>query len=728
MEQFYKNSYEHLCDELLLVDLVIHAQVIKFRQDNSSRQNAFHGLYITEDEIDSLLAESPDYNKWVNSMEGVSDEYEKVSMAAGQLSSIIKTRILKSREMGINLKLLNIASLYDLNSFEVNIFLLCLAAQFSGKYRKLFSYLQDDVTKKNPCVELILNMVCKTFNEKTEARRYFSQQAPLFKNNIIQFIEDRNDPDKPVISRELKVNDRIVGYILDETYLSDDLSVFSKIYDRENTFSDTVIQPEIKGQLQNFVSFCRSTESRDSFIFSFYGTDETQKHETAGAICNELGVPLLVIDLHALNNSDLYFERGIDLVLRESEILNSAIYLKNADFIFSSDPEFDDHSYIRKYLISEFDKYSMLTFISTSEFLPVHGEFSRQKLISIEMPVPEYSLRKEIWSRYLSECSTDGSVDPKEIAGKYNLTAGQIRDVVATAGISALWREGYNGYITQKDLDEACHVHSNQKLRKLAQRIKPARTWDDIILDSRISGKLREIVKMFKNKHQVYDEWGFDKKFSLGKGISALFFGEPGTGKTLAAEIMASELGMDLYKIDISTVVSKYIGETEKNLSKIFNEAETSNSILFFDEADSLFGKRTEVKDSHDRYSNIEVSYLLQRIDEYDGVVIMATNYSKNIDEAFERRLHFIINFPFPDEASRMLIWQNAFTGKIPLDKNIDFRFLAKKFEISGGNIKNIALQSAFYAADSGGALNMDHILKACRGEYEKIGRLWQDG
>ena len=207
--------------------------------------------------------------------------------------------------------------------------------------------------------------------------------------------------------------------------------------------------------------------------------------------------------------------------------------------------------------------------------------------------------------------------------------------------------------LTMTDLYEACRLHSNQKLATLARKITPKYAWDDIVLPADRLEQLREICNHVKYRERVYGQWGFDRKLSLGKGLSILFAGPSGTGKTMAAEIIAGALGLDLYKIDLSTVVSKYIGETEKNLSRIFIEAETSNSILFFDEADALFGKRSEVKDSHDRYANIEIGYLLQRMEEYEGVVILATNFRKNMDEAFVRRLHFTVEFPFPNEEDR---------------------------------------------------------------------------
>jgi SpoVK/Ycf46/Vps4 family AAA+-type ATPase len=221
----------------------------------------------------------------------------------------------------------------------------------------------------------------------------------------------------------------------------------------------------------------------------------------------------------------------------------------------------------------------------------------------------------------------------------------------------------------------------------------------------------------------VLHQWGFDSKLSLGKGTNALFSGPSGTGKTMAAEIVAGELGLDLYKIDLSGVVSKYIGETEKNLDRIFNAAENANAILFFDEADALFGKRSEVRDSHDRYANIEISYLLQKMEEYPGLTILATNLRQNLDDAFVRRLAFMVHFPFPDETSRQQIWQGVWPKQTPLHTEVDLDLFARRFKLSGGSIKNMALAAAFLAADEDTPVNMSHLYRAARREYQKMGK-----
>jgi SpoVK/Ycf46/Vps4 family AAA+-type ATPase len=235
---------------------------------------------------------------------------------------------------------------------------------------------------------------------------------------------------------------------------------------------------------------------------------------------------------------------------------------------------------------------------------------------------------------------------------------------------------------------------------------------------------VKEIAAAIRHRHVVYSEWGFDKRIAAGPGLKILFSGASGTGKTMTAGVIAAELGLDLYKIDLSGIVSKYIGETEKNLDRIFHAAESSNAILFFDEADALFGKRSEVQDAHDRYANIEVAYLLQKIEEYEGVVILASNLSKNIDLAFARRMHYVVEFPLPDESHREKLWRGMFPAAVPLGKDVDFQFLARQFPIAGGDIRNVALEAAFLAAQDGKLVTMKQLAKALARQMMKQGKV----
>jgi SpoVK/Ycf46/Vps4 family AAA+-type ATPase len=273
-------------------------------------------------------------------------------------------------------------------------------------------------------------------------------------------------------------------------------------------------------------------------------------------------------------------------------------------------------------------------------------------------------------------------------------------------------------------LRSACRAESSRRLGGLARKLETRYAWEDLVLPPNEKCQLREIVQYIQHHEAVYSGWGFGSKHTLGRGINILFSGASGTGKTMAAGIMAAELGLDQYKIDLSVIVSKYIGETEKNLARLFQEAESSNAILFFDEADALFGKRSEVKDSHDRYANIEVNYLLQKMEEHEGIVILATNLSKNLDDAFLRRLQFTVLFPFPEREERLEIWRRVFPSEAPLAADVDLEFLARRLKIAGGNIKNIALGAAFLARAERGAIGMRQIMLSAKREYQKVGKL----
>ena len=321
-------------------------------------------------------------------------------------------------------------------------------------------------------------------------------------------------------------------------------------------------------------------------------------------------------------------------------------------------------------------------------------------------------------------------MDLPAISDRFQFSPGQIRDALATATSLSRWRDPLNTVIENQDLSQACRLQSNRHLARLTQNINPHYMWDDLVLAPGPKAILEEIRARVTHRALIYEHWGFDNKLTMGKGLHLLFSGPPGTGKTMAADVLANEFEMSLYKIDLSSVVSKYIGETEKNLSEIFHEGETSNAILFFDEADALFGKRSEVKDAHDRHANIEVGYLLQRMEEYAGIVILSTNFRRNMDDAFTRRLHFCVDFPLPDKPERLKIWKKIWPEDTPRASDLDLDFLAERLQISGGYIRNIVLSAAFMAAEearlqqSDPEVTMAHLLHATRREYQKMGQI----
>jgi SpoVK/Ycf46/Vps4 family AAA+-type ATPase len=346
----------------------------------------------------------------------------------------------------------------------------------------------------------------------------------------------------------------------------------------------------------------------------------------------------------------------------------------------------------------------------------------RRDTIHIAVPRPDLASQRLLWMQSLEGVahSLDGQIDA--IVQQFDLGPEAIPQTVTAARGKAHQRPADDSTLTAADLWQACREQVGWRLGDLAQHLEPCYTWDDIVLPEDVLRQIHEIAEQVVARPQVYEAWGFGARLPRGRGISALFSGPSGTGKTMAAEVLANHLDLDLYCIDLAGVVSKYIGETEKNLRNVFDAAEQSGSILLFDEADSLFGKRSEVKDSHDRYANIEINYLLQRMEAYRGLAILCTNRRSALDRAFLRRLRFLVEFPFPDWRHRRLIWQKVFPPQAPR-ASLDLEALSN-LEISGGNIRNIALNAAFLAAGEGTAIRMEHVLHAARREYAKIDKL----
>jgi hypothetical protein len=417
-------------------------------------------------------------------------------------------------------------------------------------------------------------------------------------------------------------------------------------------------------------------------------------------------------------------ERGTDdfaalvtMVDREARLQGAALLWSDVDALLTDDrtPQLDR-------LLAMLDARPGPTFLTGDTTWEAAGTLSNVGFVRLEVPVPGHGERLRLWQAALGDAGAE--VDLAALAGMFRLTGGQIRDAAATAHNRAHARAADDTRPTAEDLWAACRLQSNRKLAQLAQSVVPRRTWNDLVLPADRMAALREIHDQVRYRTVVHESWGFQQKLALSRGLNVLFGGPPGTGKTMAAEVLASALGLDLYTIDLSRVVSKYVGETEKNLSRIFAEARTSNAILFFDEADALFSKRTQVRDAHDRYANVEVSYLLQKMEEHEGVVVLATNMRKNLDEAFVRRLHFMVDFPQPDAADRLRIWERIWPADTPRDPDLDLGALAREIDVSGGSIRNIAVAGAFLAAADGGTVTMAHLLRATQREYQKMGKV----
>ena len=724
----YPSSWAHISDELRRLDLLIHLEVLK----QSKRQPAnpldqFKGLVISEEEVAGLLGGSDDASTGGSVMPPDDSKAQTLAESLNQLESRIERRRSISLSESIHLSLPLLSRLFNLNRFEEQCLLICLAIELDRKYETLYGYLQDDVTRRNPSVDLLLSLVCRTTEEALEARLAFDPQAPLLKYRLLQTTDNLADRPLPLLSRPLKLDDRMVNFLLDFGQMDAHLEHAARLLPAHGEPSHlTERDEELRGR---FVGLARShfkaRPGTEKLVLCFSGPYGSGKSSLAKAICCDLGFPMVVGDVSRMLAAQLPFEEIIWLVGRETVLQQAALCLENFESLLADD---NRHLPQLKWLLETVRTFSGLTFLCGSRPWKPQGLLEGEVFISEDFPIPDENARKQLWANGLAgEACLALHVDPGALAGKFRLTPGQIQDALVAARNLARWRSPDNPQVTAADLHAACRAQTSPKLGALARKVDTKYVWNDIVLPPDQVSQIREICNQARYRHIVYGEWGFDRKLSLGKGLNALFSGPPGTGKTMTAEVIANELQLDLYKIDLSQVVSKYIGETEKNLHNIFHEAQSSAAILFFDEADALFGKRSEVKDAHDRYANIEIGYLLQKMEEYDGIAILATNLRQNMDEAFVRRMQFIIEFPFPDEEYRRRIWEVIFPGEAPIAEDVDFAVLARDVRLAGGNIKNIALAAAFLAASDGQVIRMPHLIGAARREFQKLGRTWND-
>ncbi len=702
----YATSTDHLLAGLAYIDLRVRWAVARARAGGLDPQDEFRGLYVSDTQIDALLDFELGGHSWLgNGRHNGSSPTEWLTPIT-QARTEWQQQTTATLATGLHLTFAHLQRAFTLSPLEIDIFLIALAPELDPRYERIFAYLQDDVTKKRPSIDLILNLLTDSYGEKLQLRELFGTNSCLLQSRLLTRFASPSDREPTLLGHYLRPAPSVVEYLLDQTTPDEQLDGIARItYPNLHTLisAPNRLTPEFHHQLHT------ANQTSPAPLFAFSGNYGVGKQEAAQYLAAAAERPLIQLDCATLQESEIGLADGITRLLRDGRLHQATLYLTNWDALLTDG----------KIPAAHFQ--NLLTYphtlIIASEAAWQAGQRNKPRpIFPITFPTLTYERRLAIWQDHVATAE----LDLRPLANHFRFTPGQIADAAASAHDLAQWR---GQSLTTADLFTASRQHSNQKLATLATKIQPRYHWHEIILPDDTLAQLQEMVNVVQQRPIVYGQWGFGQKQALGKGLNALFAGESGTGKTMSADIMANELGLDLYKIDLSSLVSKYIGETEKNLDRIFTEATTSNAILFFDEADAIFGKRSEVKDSHDRYANIEISYLLQRMEAYDGVVILATNLRANMDDAFTRRLHFAIEFPFPEATDRERIWHVNVPSQTPLAGDVDFEQLAHRFRLAGGSIRNIILAAAFLAATDK-AIHMKHFLHATRREYQKMGRL----
>ncbi|MBM4320490.1 MAG: ATP-binding protein, partial [Deltaproteobacteria bacterium] len=407
---------------------------------------------------------------------------------------------------------------------------------------------------------------------------------------------------------------------------------------------------------------------------------------------------------------------------RDCQVQGQLPLFTELEALEASQPEDRERAFQRQVLLDAIESYPGLVLLTTSA--DAAALQLERPLWCLALPIPQMDQRELLWRCFLGSAGgLDDGLSLREVADLYPLTGGLIRRAAETA-VSRAASRGAATTVSLDDVRAGVRSQLAHRLRSVAEYIEPHGSWEDVVVPKETAERLQEMVAFFRHRRQVWESWDFRSKFSTLRGVSSLFYGPPGTGKSFTAGVMAAQLGMDLFRVDLSQVVSKWIGETEKNLGRVFDEAARGHVVLFFDEADSLFTKRTEVSSSVDRYANLEVNYLLQRMERYEGVTILATNHEGTLDPAFKRRLSFRIQFPQPEQEERRRLWQTLIPEKARMVQDVDWDYLAEAFEMSGGHIRNAIVRAAFRAADQDAPIDGELLAAAAAVEYEEMGRL----
>ncbi|WP_052669607.1 ATP-binding protein [Nitriliruptor alkaliphilus] len=665
----------HLLDRLAIIEWRVRDEVQRRRSEAAEpTDDRFRGLFVSDGQVDTLLASLP-HEPIIGSPELV-ERFELIESAADDLEV-----------GGADLRLRRLASAFDLLPLDVELLLIAVAPDLDRRFEPLYGYLNDDVSLRRATVGLALQL-CGTSTVSSRARGRLAPTGPLLRAGLVEVATW----DRPVLSRELRVPDRVTAHLL-----GDDAP--------DPALTALVVAPEA---MDDAAAQQLARGFADGAVLAYLRDDRASAAPSSAASAfATLGLSTVALDLERLGPRDDASEVAL-AACRDARLRGSGLVVGPVEALEGGGPS------------------AVQAFADGAVTVVLHGRvgwdprWSRDVPIVVDAPRVAEEVRAELWAAELPADGLADGLDALEATSLFRLTPGQIRRAARFARYRA---SAADRPITQDDLQSGARAQNAAGLQRLARRITPVATWDDLVLPRGVEEQVRELAARWRHRDLVLERWGVGRGTARGRGVSALFAGGSGTGKTLTAEVIAGELGLDLYVVDLSTIVDKYIGETSKNLERIFDQADRVNGVLLFDEADALFGKRSAVSDAKDRHANVEVAFLLQRMESFDGVAILTTNLAANLDEAFMRRLDAVVDFPSPDEPQRLALWRARFPVELPRAEDVDLELLAARFKLSGSEIQNIVVSAAYRAAEDSSPVSMDDLVRATIREHRKIGR-----
>ncbi|MFF4752177.1 ATP-binding protein [Streptomyces sp. NPDC002514] len=668
----------HLLDRAILVEQRVRRAVHARQLTDPAPDDAFRGLYLSDETIHRLLEHGRHLTVTAP------DDTDAAFLAAAE------SRADAAQAAGRPTRLRTLAQDFGLSALDTEILLIALVPDLDDRFEQFYGYLNDDVTRRRPTTGLALGL-CSLSAADAGARSRLSPQAPLRTGGLL-LVEDQ---DRPFLARALRIPDRVTAHLL-----GDDTSD-PRIVDLLVPWQDVPGVGDPSG-----LARALTTGVPLAYLREEQGGAGTALAASALA---RAGRGVLGVDLDRLARDPNPAE-AVRVLAREARLTGAGLVCAPLDA-----------------LTREPDKTEIIRLVTDVPVpvvligrVPWDAAWSSRPPLLLHAPRVEPTTRAALWTQ-ASPAPIPPHLNLTHLLSPFLLAPDQIARAAQGASQTATLD---GGTLLPDHIRAGARSQNAAGLDRLARRIEPAVTWSDLVLPPDTLAQLRELTARARHRDRVLGEWGMRPGGGRGRGVTALFAGDSGTGKTMSAEVIAADLGLDLYTVDLATVIDKYVGETEKNLERIFSEAAGINGVLLFDEADAIFGKRSEVKDAHDRYANVESAYLLQRMETFDGLAILATNLRANLDDAFTRRLDLVVDFPVPDAPQRRTLWDRCLGPLLPRTADLDLDFCADSFELSGGNIRSVAVTAAYLAAESGTPVTMADLIHAVQREYQKLGRL----
>ncbi|MCN9241161.1 ATP-binding protein [Streptomyces sp. RY43-2] len=685
----FSPGLRHLLDRTILVEQRVRRAVHARQLTDPAPDDAFRGLYLSDETIQRLLDSGPR-----SLARTAPDETDAAFKEEAE------SRADEAEAAGHAVQLRMLAGGFELTPLDIEILLIALLPDLDDRFEQFYGYLNDDVTRRRPTTGLALGL-CGLSAADAAARARLSPQAPLRSGGLL-LVEEQ---DRPFLARALRVPDRVTAHLLGDD--TPDPRIVDLLTPGQD-IADVGDPAPLSRALAAGVPLTYLREEQGGA-----GT------ALAASALARAGQSVLGVDLDRLAH-DPHPAEAVRVLAREARLTASGLVCAPLDAL-TREP--DKGEIIR--LVTDVSVPTVLV-----GRVPWDAAWSSRPPLLLHAPRVEPTTRATLWTKaYPVPTPQDQDLNPDlnpdldltHLLSPFLLAPDQIVRAAQGAAQAAMLD---GGTLHADHIRAGARAQNAAGLDRLARRIEPAVTWSDLVLPPDTLTQLRELTARARHRDRVLGEWGMRPGGGRGRGVSALFAGDSGTGKTMSAEVIAADLGLDLYTVDLATVIDKYVGETEKNLERIFSEAAGINGVLLFDEADAIFGKRSEVKDAHDRYANVESAYLLQRMETFDGLAILATNLRANLDDAFTRRLDLVIDFPVPDATQRRALWDRCLGPALPRTADLDLDFCANSFELAGGNIRSVAVTAAYLAAESGTPVTMADLIHAIQREYQKLGRL----